>query len=120
MGERAVRFLPPIERRARRAARARAPDAARAWQTMWSACATWSTTRTPNPIPGRRTILLSSVVFCFASTLLLLQFVGLTLHTCSLDTINGLGAASCVCWLGAMSKRSPAWPRHGRSSGQQP
>ena len=87
---------------------------------MWSACATWSTTRTPNPIPGRRTILLSSVVFCFASTLLLLQFVGLTLHTCSLDTINGLGAASCVCWLGAMSKRSPAWPSHRRSSGQQP
>ena len=50
-------------------------------------------------IPGRRTILLSSLVFCLASILLLLEFVGLTLHAWSVDTINAIGAASCVCWF---------------------
>jgi len=36
--------------------------------------------------------------------LLLLQFIGLTLDDAwPLDAINGLGAASCVCWCGAMS-----------------
>ena len=30
----------------------------------------------PTPIPGRHTVLLSSVVFCLASTLLLLQASG--------------------------------------------
>ena len=69
------------------------------------------------PIPGRRTVLLSSVVFCLASALLLLQFVGLTLHACSLDIVNGLGAASCLCWLSAMSIPRPMWPRRAEARG---
>ena len=52
-----------------------------------------------SPIPGRRTVLLSSVVLCLASTLLLLQFVAARLHVCSLEIVNGLGASSCVCWF---------------------
>ena len=52
-----------------------------------------------SPIPGRRTVLLSSVVLCLASTLLLLQFVVAGFHVCSLEIVNGLGASSCVCWF---------------------
>ena len=55
-----------------------------------------------SPIPGRRTVLLSSVVLCLASTLLLVQFVA-GLHVCSLEIVNGLGASSCVCWFVSFS-----------------
>lgn len=52
-------------------------------------------------IPGRPTILISSLVFDVASVALLLEFVGLALPegTWSLDAINWLGGISCVGWF---------------------
>ena len=60
-----------------------------------------------NPIPGRRTVLLSSVAFGLASILLLLQFVVARFNVCSLEIVNGLGASSCVCWFLRDAENTP-------------